>query len=129
MHHAAGNRTGADDADLDHQIIKLSRPKARQHRHLSAAFDLKHPHRVALTNHVVSCFVIPRNRRNRKIAVPIFTQELKAEIELREPAESEQVDFKQAEILHIVLVPLNHRALRHGGVLDRYEIMHRLMAK
>ena len=36
-------------------------------------------------------------------------------------AECEHVDLQQAERVEVVLVPLDHRALVHRGVLDRHE--------
>ena len=44
-------------------------------------------------------------------------------------AEAEQVDLEQAERLHVVLVPLDHGAPLHGGVLDRHQRGHRLAAE
>ena len=48
MDHAAGDRAGTNDADFNHQIIKIFRSQPWQHRHLGAALDLKHAYRVAL---------------------------------------------------------------------------------
>ena len=59
----------------------------------------------------------------------MLAQELEAKIELSQPAESEQIDFEQAEIFHILFVPLNHRALRHRRVFDRHHIVYRFMAE
>ena len=39
----------------------------------------------------------------------------------REHAEGEHVDLQQPEGVEIVLVPLDHRARRHGGVLYRHQ--------
>ena len=129
MHHAAGDRPGANDADLDHEIVEISRPQPRQHRHLGAALDLKHADRVAFADHVVGRFIARRDRRHGEIDAAMLAQKLEAKIELSEPAEAEQIDFEQAEIFDIVFVPLDHRALGHRRVLDRHHIVHRLMAE
>ncbi len=42
MHHAALDRAGAHDRDLDDQVVKAARLKARQHAHLRARLDLEH---------------------------------------------------------------------------------------
>jgi hypothetical protein len=41
MHHAALDRPGAHDRDLDHEVVEFARLQARQHRHLGAALDLE----------------------------------------------------------------------------------------
>ena len=56
-------------------------------------------------------------------------QKLEAKIQLREAAQTEQIDLEQAEIFYVFLIPLNNRALRHGGVLDRHYVVYRLMAE
>jgi hypothetical protein len=43
VHHAAADRAGPHDADLDHEVVVVARAQARQHRHLRAALDLEHP--------------------------------------------------------------------------------------
>ena len=53
MNHVALDRTGTYDRDLDDQIVELARLEARQHRHLSPAFNLEHAHRIGQTQHVV----------------------------------------------------------------------------
>ncbi len=41
MDHVALDRPGADDRDLDHQIVEFLGLQARQHRHLAPALDLE----------------------------------------------------------------------------------------
>ncbi len=129
MHHAAGDRPRANDADLDDQIVEVTRPQPRQHRHLGAAFDLEHAHRVAFTDHIEGRFIARWDRRHRQLDAALFAQELEAEIELGEPAQAEQVDFKQAESFDVFFVPLDHRALGHRGVFDRHHVVHRFVAE
>ena len=38
-------------------------------------------------------------------------------------AEAEHVYFQDAQGLEVVLVPLDHRAVFHGGVLDRHQLV------
>ena len=59
----------------------------------------------------------------------VLAQKLEAKIELREPAEPEQIHFKETEIFQVVFVPLNHRALRHGGVFNGNKIVHRFVSQ
>ena len=53
MHHVALDRPGADDRDLDNEIIEAPGLHPRQHRHLRAALDLEGAERVGLLDHRV----------------------------------------------------------------------------
>ena len=64
MHHAALNRPRSHDRDLHHEVVKAARPEPRKHRHLRAAFDLKDPHGVGATHHVVNPGILGRNARH-----------------------------------------------------------------
>ena len=59
----------------------------------------------------------------------MLMQKLEAKIKLRKTAETEQIDFKQTEIFHILFIPLNDGTLRHGGVFDRHQVVHRFMSE
>jgi hypothetical protein len=67
MDHSTGNGSWSYDADFDNQIIKILRLESRQHGHLRSALDLKHAHRVALTDHIEYRRILRRNRRYGKI--------------------------------------------------------------
>ena len=60
MNHVALDRAGADDGDLDHQIVKAARAHAGQEVHLRAAFYLKHPNAIGLAEHVINLGVLGR---------------------------------------------------------------------
>ena len=53
MHHAALDRAGPDDRDLDDEIVELLRLEPRQHRHLRPALDLEHADGVGAMGHLV----------------------------------------------------------------------------
>ena len=61
MHHAALDRAGPHDRDLDHEIVEAARLQPRQHVHLRARFDLEHAERVAVAHHVVDLRVLGRD--------------------------------------------------------------------
>ena len=61
VHHAALDRPGAHDRHLDHQVVEVLRPEARQHAHLGARFDLEHADGVGLLDHLVGLGVLRRN--------------------------------------------------------------------
>ncbi len=49
----------------------------------------------------------------------------KAAADRGEHAQRQHVDLEQAQLIEIVLVPLDHRALGHGGVFDRHQLAQR----
>ena len=62
MHHVALDRAGADDRDLDDQVVEALRPQARQHGHLRPALDLEDAERIGPLQHVVDGRVLARDR-------------------------------------------------------------------
>ena len=64
MHHAALDRAGAHDGDLDHQVVETARLHARQHGHLRARLDLEHADRVGVADHVVHRRIFRRDIRH-----------------------------------------------------------------
>ena len=53
----------------------------------------------------------------------------KAEIELGQRTEPQQVHLEEPQVLQVVLVPLDHGAPGHCRVLDRHQVVHRLVAE
>ena len=53
MHHLALDRSGANDRHLDHQIVEVARPEARQHAHLRPALDLEDTDGIGPAEHVI----------------------------------------------------------------------------
>ena len=129
MDHAAGDRSGAHDRDLNHQIVEGARAQTRQHRHLRPALDLEHPDGVAGADHVEHRRVLGRHRGHGVGAPVVAPDQVETEIQMGEGAESEQVHLEQAQGLDVVLVPLNDGAPLHGGVLDRDQGGDRLAAE
>ena len=123
MDHAAGDGSGAHDADLDHQVVVVARLQAPQHGHLGAALDLKHPHRVAAADHFKGRGVSRGHGSQGKLPLPVPPQEIEAEVQVGEGAQPQQVYLEQAGLVHVFLVPLNDRPARHGGVLDRHQVV------
>src|SRR5512144_2857299 len=87
MHHAAGDRSGSDNTDLDYQIIEIFWFEPRQHRHLRPALDLKHADGVAFADHVESRLIPLRDCRHRIFDAAMLAQKLEAEVELGKTAE------------------------------------------
>src|SRR3546814_16017391 len=58
MDHVTLDRPGADDRDLDHQIVEAFGLDARQHRHLRPALDLEDAQRIGLLYHAIDGGII-----------------------------------------------------------------------
>ena len=56
-------------------------------------------------------------------------EQTEAQVELGQRPEPQQIHLEQAEVLQIVLVPLDHGAAGHRRVLDRHQVVHRLVAE
>ena len=128
MHHLALNGTRAHDGHLDDQVVIVARPQARQHRHLRTGLDLKHPGRLGAADHVVDGAVLARHRREREFTgnrggPAEIIDELEGTADRAQHAEAEHIDLEQTECIEIILVPLDHGAIGHGGVLDRHEFV------
>ena len=55
-------------------------------------------------------------------AAEVVDQAKRAAYRAQHP-ESEHIHLEQAERIQIVLVPLDDRAFRHGGILDRHQLV------
>ena len=121
MHHVALDRAGADDRDLDHQIVVAGRLEARQHGHLRPRFHLEDAHAVGLLEHGVGLRVLRRDVAHRRRASPVVRHQRQRLADRRQHAEAQDIHLQQTQGFEIVLVPLDDRALLHGGVLDRHQ--------
>ncbi len=119
VHHVALDRARANDRDLDDEVVVAARFEPRQHRHLRARFDLEYAHRVAITDHVVHAWILGRYRRERVFPAIVVFNQVEAAAYRRQHAEAQDIHFKKPEILEIVLLPLDDRAILHCGILDR----------
>ena len=129
MDHVALNGAGADDGDFDHQIVKDPRAQFRQHRHLRAAFDLKHPQTVAPAEHVVGrppggvvLVILHRDGGQFQRAVVMRLDQIKAFGDTGEHAKGEDIDLEDLQRVDVVLVPFDETALGHGAVADRHDL-------
>ena len=125
MHHVPLDRPGPHDRHLDHQVVKLPRLQPRQHRHLGPALDLKHADRVGPADHVVHGLVFRRDRGERQLAAVVLSHQIEAFANRREHAQAQAIDLEDAQLVEIVLVPLDDRAVRHRGVFDRHQFAQR----
>ena len=111
------------------RLVVMARPEPRQHRHLRAALDLENADRIRAADPVVGPRIVRRDPVERQAPAIMLLDQPKTEIELREGAEPQQVHLEQAEILQVVLVPLDDRPAGPRRVLDRHQVVDRLVAE
>ena len=121
MDHVSLDGSGAHDGDLDHQVVVIARTQPRQHAHLGAGFDLEHADGVGPAHHVVDPRVFRGNAVHAQRPTAVGADQFQALANRGEHAQGQHIDLQQAEGFEIVLFPLDHRAVRHRGVLDRHE--------
>ena len=63
IQHLTDNRSGPDDGDLHHDVVKALGPEARQAGHLRAAFHLEQPDGVGFLERGVDQRVVLRQVR------------------------------------------------------------------
>ena len=125
--HIALDRPGADNRHLDHQIIEAARAQPRQHVHLRPAFDLEHPQRIALAQHVVNLGILARDRRERQRLAVMCAQQIEAFADAGQHPQRQNIDLEDAERVDIVLVPFDETALGHRAVADRHGLGQRAL--
>ncbi len=125
MHHVALDRARPHDRHLNHQIVEIRRPVPRQHRHLRAAFDLEHTHRVGTLDQLVSGAIVRRDRRQRVIHAIVRAQQIEAFAYAGQHAQCQAIDLQHAHGVQIVFVPLDDGAIRHRRVFHRHHLVQR----
>ena len=123
--HVALDRSRAHDRHLDDQVVEGGRLQPGQHRHLGAAFDLENPDGVATLDHPVRGRVLLRHALQRVAKAVLLLEQGEGLADAREHPEPEHVDLDQTQSLQVVLVPFDHRPVRHGGVLDGDDLAQR----
>ena len=125
MHHVSLNRTGPNNGDLNDKTVIAPRFQPRQHRHFRPAFDLKDAHRIGLTNHVIDLF-LPSGMVASVNTLPERRSINSKHLRPRgQHSQGEAIDFEDAQIIEIILVPLNYRPPFHGGIFNRHEFVQR----
>ena len=123
MHHAALDRAGADDRDLDHEIVEIGGFQPRQHRLLRARLDLEHADRVGALAHRVDLGILGRNVLHRQRAPAQPRDHVEAAADRRQHPERQAIDLEEPQRVEVVLVPLDDGAIRHRRVLDRHHAL------
>ncbi|MNM68338.1 hypothetical protein D3C81_798970 [compost metagenome] len=126
MNHVALDRPGAHDRHLDHQVVEVLRLEPRQHGHLRPRLDLEYADGVGAADHVVGRRAVGRDACQGQLAAAMAIQQVETTAQGAEHAQGKDIDLEQADQVEVVLVPLDHRALVHGGVFHRHQAVQRL---
>ena len=118
MHHFADDGAGANDGDLDDDVVEAAWGVVGEGGHLGAAFDLEHADGVGLAESFVDEGIFGEGGEIDWVAV-VLRDEFEGIFEDGHHAEAEEVDFDDAEVGAVFLVPLHDGAAGHGGALDR----------
>src|SRR5215217_3682774 len=119
MHHVTLDRARADDGDLDDQVVEFGRFEPRQHRHLRPAFDLEYADRVGAVCHLIGTLVLLRDGGKSQVHAVVLAEQVEASADAAQHAESKHIDFEDAQLVQVILVPLDdgsifHRRIRYG---------------
>ena len=125
MDHVALDRPGPDDRHFDHQVVEAPRLQPRQHAHLRPALDLEHAHRVGPADHGVDVRVALGDVGQRELPAVVPLDQVEALADGREHAQGQAIDLEDAQLVEVVLVPLDDGAVGHGGVFDGHQFAQR----
>jgi hypothetical protein len=125
MDHLSLDRSGPNDRHFDHQVVIFARAQPREHGHLGPAFDLKDPDGVGPANHVIDLLVGLRQSAQTEPAAGMTADQFKALAQSGKHSQGEAIDLEDAQLVEIVLVPLDDGAAGHDGVFDRHQFVER----
>ncbi len=126
--HPALDRPGADNRDLDDQVVEAPGLEAGEHGHLRPRLDLEDAEGVGVLDHVVDggvLAVLGEDTRDAQALAAVALDELERLADAREHAQAEDIDLEHAHGVDVVLVPLDDGAVLHRGVLDGDEVAER----
>ncbi len=121
--HVAGDRPGADDRHLHHEVVEVLGAVARQRGHLRPALDLEDAGGVGAADHVVGLRVVGRQVREVDLDALVGADHGDRLLERGQHAEAEEVDLDQPEVGTVVLVPLDDCPPGHRRRLQRHHLV------
>ena len=115
MNHIALNGAWTNEGHFNDQIIKFSGFKARQHIHLGAAFNLKHPDGISLLQHFINGGIFARHGGQLIRFTFMNTDEVKRFANAGENAQCQNIHLHHAQHVNIVFIPFDEVTILHGG--------------
>jgi len=129
MHHPSRDRSGPDDAHFDHDVVVVSGFQAGEHRHLRPALDLKNADGIRAADHLERGLVAIGNIGHGDPFSVVFLDRIERPVQHGEHSEPQQIDFEKPERFDVLFVPLDHRAVGHGRVLDGDDLADRFVSQ
>jgi len=123
----ADDRTGADDGDFDGKVVEGPRLHDREGGHLGAGFDLEGADGVGAAEELEDGGVVLGDGGGID-GVAVFFAEGEGVFDGGEHAEAEEIDFDDAEVFAVVLVPLDDGAAGHAGGLEGDDVVESAVA-
>ncbi len=124
----AHDGAGADDGDLDRDIVKGLGLHDGEGGHLGAGLDLEGAHGVGAAEEGEGFRVAFGDAGEVHGATAAFAN-AEGVLHRGEHAEAEKIDLHDAQIFAVVFVPLQHGAIRHGGGLEGDDVVESVIAK
>jgi hypothetical protein len=125
VHRAALDGSGADEGDLDDQVVEGAGLQPGQGGHLGPALDLEHPDRVGRAEHGVDLGVLVREGGQVQLDALVLGHQFEAVAQSRQHPQAQQVELHQADRCAVVLVPLQDAAVLHAPPLHGADLGHR----
>ena len=117
VHHAALDRPGPHDRDLDDEVVEVRGLAGAAASTSARATRSGTRRRCRLLDHLVDRRVLGRDVLHRA------ADHRQRAADRGEHAQRQAVDLEQAHGVEVVLVPLDHRAVGHRRVLDRHHAL------
>ena len=119
---AAADRPGADEGDLDGEVVEVLGPGLQEALHLGAALDLEHADGVGVLDLGVDGRVGEPDAREVDGLAALAGDHVDALLDRRQHPQAEQVDLHEAGVGAGVLVPLADLPAGEGGGHDGDEL-------
>jgi len=113
MHHVAHNRSRPDDRDFHYEVVEIFRFQTGQRSHLCPALHLEHADGVALLQRFIDQRLIRGQFAQIDFFPPVLPDQSQRVLEHRHHPQTQEVDFDDAHIGAILLIPLHDYAVRH----------------
>src|SRR5690606_6582673 len=109
---------GADDGDLDDQVVQATGPEPRQHVDLGPALDLEDADGLASTQHVVNGRVLAREGVQFPVLVFVGADQVERLADAGQHPQRQNIDLHRPQSVDVVLVPFDEGAVGPGGAAD-----------
>src|SRR5580693_4982349 len=127
MHHLAHDGAWPDDGNLHDKVVKLGREVSRQRCHLRSTLDLEHANRVSSLQGSIDLVVFRELCEIHTVTI-VRGDQLEAILDDSHHAETKQIDFNDSEICTVLFIPLHNGTPRHGGTLQRNDLIELALA-